>query len=33
MPLRRSQVVFSQFEILISNTLRRTRKITNDVVN
>src|SRR5690349_12464975 len=33
MPLRRSQMMFSKFEILISNTLRRTRKITNHVVN
>ena len=33
MPLGRSQVVFSQFEILILDTLCRARQITNHVVN
>jgi len=32
MPLRGSQVVLSQPEILTLNTLRRTREITDDVV-
>src|ERR1043166_4181874 len=33
MPLGRSQVVFSQFENLILDTLCRARQITNHVVN
>ena len=33
MPLRRSQMVFGEFEVLITNTLCRTRQITNHVVN
>ena len=32
MPLRRPQMVFSQSEVLIFYTLRRTRKITNHVI-